>query len=91
MDIPRKPRRIYGTLRGHRRFFSPEDDTTLRTIKETTPELTWPEISHQMPGFSPRQLRERWCHYLSPSLNTATWTAEDDEQLIRLHQELGSR
>jgi hypothetical protein len=83
--------RVYGTLKGYRRFFSSEDDRILRTIKETTPMLSWREISDRMPGFNPRQLRERWCHYLSPSLNTTTWTADDDQLLIQLHRELGSR
>jgi DNA-binding transcriptional MerR regulator len=85
------PTHIYGTLKGSRRFFSPEDDTILRRIKETNPNLTWPEVSELMPGFNTRQLRERWCHYLSPSLNTTMWTTEEDQQLIKLHHELGSR
>jgi hypothetical protein len=87
----RPPVRIYGTLKGHRRFFSSEDDKILRSLKESEPLITWAEISERMPGFTPRQLRERWCHYLSPSLNMAEWTPEEDDQLLALHTELGSQ
>jgi hypothetical protein len=42
-----------------------------------------------MPGFSPRQLRERLKNYLSPTLNTSSWTDDEDAELLRLHAELG--
>jgi hypothetical protein len=90
-DPPRTPIRIYGTLKGHRRFFSAEDDNILRSLKESQPTITWAELSERMSGFTSRQLRERWCHYLSPALKTAEWTPEEDEELLRLHTELGSR
>jgi hypothetical protein len=82
-------RGIYGTMKGHKRFFSPEDDSTLRSIKASFPRMSWSEVSEQMRGLSPRQLRERWCNYLSPSLNVNVWTAEDDQVLLGLHDELG--
>jgi hypothetical protein len=85
------PVRIYGTLKGHRRFFSPEDDQILRSLRSSDPTITWAEISQRMPGFTTRQIRERWFHYVSPLLNTATWTPEEDAQLLSLHAELGSR
>jgi hypothetical protein len=92
MDRPLPtPVRIYGTLKGHKRFFSAEDDNILRSLKESCPAITWPEVSDRMPGFTSRQLRERWSHYLSPTLKTAEWTPEEDEELWRLHAELGSR
>jgi hypothetical protein len=84
-------RRLFGTLRGQRRFFSPDDDRLLREFKADPASLSWPEISERMPGFSTRQLRERWCNYLCPALKTSTWTEEEDAALIRHHAEIGPR
>jgi hypothetical protein len=89
MSSDRSSRRIYGTMKGHKRFFSAEDDSTLRSIKVACPQISWSEVSERMRGFSARQLRERWCNYLSPSLNVNAWTAEDDQELLRLHAQLG--
>jgi hypothetical protein len=86
-----QPRHIYGTLKGDRRFFSVEDDQTLRQLKTINPDMTWMQLADQMPGFSPRQLRERWCNYLSPGLKTGSWTPDEDRELIRLQDELGPR
>jgi hypothetical protein len=86
-----QPRHVYGTLKGNRRFFSIEDDQTLRQLKTAHPDMTWMQLADQMPGFSPRQLRERWCNYLSPILKTGSWTPEEDRELIRLQDELGPR
>jgi hypothetical protein len=83
--------RIYGILKGHKRFFSPEDDAILRELKTNSPELPWAEISERMTGFTPRQLRERWCNYVSPTLKTSQWTESEDEILTRLYDEIGPR
>jgi hypothetical protein len=82
---------IFGTLKGHRRFFSPEDDQTLQRLKGESSSVTWAQIADRMPGFNARQLRERWCNYLSPELKTNGWTEEEDCELMRLYTELGPR
>jgi hypothetical protein len=92
MEKPeRSPRKLYGTLKGHRRFFSFEDDQLLRQFKTDSLTRSWAEISQLMPGFSARQLRERWSNYLSPSLKTTSWTEAEDAELLRWHAELGPR
>jgi hypothetical protein len=85
------PGRFFGTLRGHRRFFSGEDDDALRRLKSNGSCLTWSQIAELIPGFNARQLRERWCNYLSPTLKTSTWTEDEDRQLLTLYAELGPR
>jgi hypothetical protein len=82
---------IFGTLKGHRRFFSPEDDEMLRRLKGESFSVTWSQIADRMPGFNARQIRERWCNYLSPELKTNGWTDEEDQELMRLYAELGPR
>jgi hypothetical protein len=83
--------RVFGTLRGCRRFFSGDDDDTLRRLKSDASSLSWSQIAELMPGFSARQLRERWCNYLSPTLKTSSWTEDEDRQLLKLYAELGPR
>jgi hypothetical protein len=92
MSLPRQvPGRVFGVLKGNRRFFSPEDDQILRQLKRASPELSWEQLSKCMPGFTARQLRERWRNYLSPALNTTTWTDADDLRLLDLHNEFGPK
>jgi hypothetical protein len=88
---PEPPWHSFGILKGHRRFFSPDDDQTLRQLKASFPALSWPEIAGHMPGFTPRQVRERWCNYLAPDLKTDDWASDEDAELVRLHTELGPR
>jgi hypothetical protein len=83
--------RVFGVQKGNRRFFSSDDDQVLRQLKSVTPELSWTQIADSMPGFRARQLRERWCNYLSPNLNTANWTEEDDRRLMELYTDMGPK
>jgi hypothetical protein len=90
MELPSGDQQnIYGTLKGYRRFFSPQDDDTLRQLKTDLQTMTWAQIADLMPGFTARQLRERWCNYLCPSLKTSRWTDDEDLELMRLYAELG--
>jgi hypothetical protein len=74
-----------------KRFFSAFDDNTLCLIKDAYPSSSWREIASFMPGFTARQLRERWSNYLCPTLNASYWTDADDLKLMDLHQTIGSR
>jgi hypothetical protein len=44
-----------------------------------------------MPGRNARQREERWLNYLKPTLNTTSWTLEEDTLLIEKQREYGSR
>lgn len=50
----------------------------------------WSKLSHLLPGRIGKQCRERWLHHLDPSINRASWTREEDEKLIELHETLGN-
>jgi hypothetical protein len=82
---------LFGTLKGHRRFFSSEYDQTLRRLKAESSSVTWAQIADRMPGFNARQIRERWCNYLNPELKTNGWNEDEDCELMRLYAELGPR
>jgi myb proto-oncogene protein len=44
-----------------------------------------------MNGRSGKQCRERWHNHLSPDVNKAEWTADEDAEIVRKVQELGTR
>jgi hypothetical protein len=71
--------------------FSADEDTKLRTLVSAFGSQDWYAISLRMPGRTSRQCKERWVNYLSPTLNTAPWTAEEDQLLLQKQREFGSR
>lgn len=44
-----------------------------------------------MNGRSGKQCRERWHNHLSPDVNKAEWTAEEDASIVQKVEELGTR
>ena len=38
-----------------------------------------------------RQCKERWNQFLNPNINKDSWTEEEDDLLIRLHEKYGSK
>jgi hypothetical protein len=71
--------------------FTASDDVMLRSLVESFGHNDWYAISLRMPGRTARQCKERWMNYLSPTLNTAAWTAEEDQLLLEKQRELGSK
>jgi hypothetical protein len=60
-------------------------------LVETFGSSDWAAIADRMPGKNQRQCRERWINYLSPTLNSAPWTRDEDFQLIQKYHELGPK
>lgn len=53
--------------------------------------VRWSAVGAQMNGRSGKQCRERWHNHLSPEVNKAEWTAQEDAAIVRKVQELGTR
>jgi hypothetical protein len=51
---------------------------------QTQPFLNWDVVAQQFNGRTARQCRERWLHYLCPTVRTGEWTVEEDERLVAL-------
>lgn len=51
----------------------------------------WSEIVAILPDRSPRQCRERWRNYLSPSVRHSEWTSQEDALLIEKVDQYGAR
>lgn len=71
--------------------FTPEEDKKLREIVEQVGTTSWPNVAKYLKGRSSRQCRDRWNHYLSPSANLKEWTHEEEELLLSLYRQYGTK
>ena len=77
------------TLKPHSKF-TEEEDIRLKELVQEHGENSWIQIASLMPGRNSRQCRERWLNYLTPKLNTKTWTPEEDSLLLEKQKEFGT-
>jgi hypothetical protein len=64
-----------------RHKFSPAEDQRLQELVAQFGQKNWTAVAAQLGTRSPRQCRERFKNYLSPSLRNEPWTAEQDQLL----------
>jgi hypothetical protein len=74
---------------GSRKKFSPEEDDMLRRLVTANGEKSWNEIAAMMRGRTARQVRERYQHYLNPTVNVGSWTPEEDALLLQMFEVYG--
>lgn len=80
------PRRPHPRLK-----FTQNEDAILTKLVGEFGENNWETIAKVMPNRNPRQCRERWINYLSPSVSKAPWTPEEDLLLEQKYKEFGSK
>jgi hypothetical protein len=71
--------------------FGPDEDTRLTSLVQLHGPRNWKLVASRMPGRNPRQCRERWKHYLKPSINRGDWTEAEDDLLVSKYRELGPK
>ena len=74
-----------------RKYFSPEEDKIIQESMLQDPPLSWEKIADLLDFRTPRQCKDRWLNYLSPSFNRNPWSTEEDELLIEKVQQLGKK
>ena len=74
-----------------RRVFTEEEDRTLAELVTSRACTNWFEVAQRIPGRTPRQCRDRWMNYLSPTNTFAPWTPEEDQMVIAHVNEFGTR
>jgi hypothetical protein len=74
-----------------RHKFSPDEDELLKHLVAQYGTTDWGILAQNFHGRTPRQLRDRWRHYLSPEVVTGNWTEADDQMLLSKVNELGQR
>lgn len=76
-----------GLKKGHWTTF--EDNTLMRLVQSGM--THWPTIAEHIPGRTSKQVRERWCKYLNPSLNRSPFTASEDAQIVEKRELYGAK
>lgn len=76
---------------GQRHKFTPAEDELLKSLVQMYGESKWALIAEKMQTRSPRQCRERYKNYLSPKIQNAPWTPEEENLLIQKYQQLGPK
>ena len=72
--------------------FTQAEDDLLKYLVKKYGTNKWNLIGSLMCGRNSRQCRDRWNHYLcDENLNHEEFTQEDDELLLKLYYEIGSR
>ena len=74
-----------------RRLFSPHDDRRLARIIRENVFTGWKNVAKQMPGFTAKQLRDRWNNYLSPKNSFQPWSPEEDRIITEKVKEFGTK
>lgn len=67
-----------------------EEDETITQYVAQNGVKNWTKLAKLLPGRIGKQCRERWRNHLDPSNKSGSWTKEEDELLIRLHEEYGN-
>lgn len=70
--------------------FTRAEDIKLKDLVNKYSTNNWKLIAKELPPRTPRQCRERWNNYIDPSLSQEPWTQEEDEILIRIHDQFGN-
>lgn len=74
----------------HKIRFTPQQDIILKQEVKNNPNPKWNEIAKKIPGKTAKQCRERYQHFLAPTINRIPWTIEDDALLVQCHQLYGT-
>ena len=69
--------------------FTQNEDRMLVKLVNEMENVNWKSIASKMNGRTPRQCRERYNNYLSPSLRLDPWNPDEDALLIRKYNEYG--
>ena len=72
-----------------RQRFTDEDDRIIVEAVGQQQFPDWNEIAKKIPGKSNRQCRERFQHYLAPTLSQEPWTPEEDQIIRNLYERHG--
>ena len=94
LNTPEKTKKEVNDEKGNtqiRQKFTQEEDELLRKLVAELGDYDWNTIASRMNGRTPRQCRERYRNYLSPSLVNGPWTQDEELLLIQKFRQHGPR
>jgi hypothetical protein len=77
--------------RAARQKFSPEEDDRLRELVSRHGEHNWQVIAAELGRRAARRCKERWTHYLAPTIMRASWSVREDQLLDEKVAQLGKK
>jgi hypothetical protein len=91
--MKREPRKLDKKLKKSKTSRNPwqphEDALLLELVKQY--DDRWSLISQMIKGRSGKQVRDRYLNKLNPGINKSKWTTEEDQVILRLYHEKGSK
>jgi hypothetical protein len=64
---------------------------TVNMFENTAGTTDWEGIARQVPGRTGKACRERWISRLDPRINKGAFTSEEEETLMKLHQQFNNK
>ncbi|KAH0785613.1 Myb-like DNA-binding domain containing protein [Histomonas meleagridis] len=74
-----------------KRKFTAEEDLQIQEFVNQHGAKQWDLLASMLNNRTPRQCRDRWKHYLSPDVVHASWTLEEDKNLMQLTTLFGKK
>ncbi|OHT16941.1 Myb-like DNA-binding domain containing protein [Tritrichomonas foetus] len=74
-----------------RKHFTQAEDEELKEAVRRVGSLNWKLISRLMTSRDPKQCKDRWTNYLSPTLCKRVWTEEEETNLVEKVQIFGKK
>lgn len=71
--------------------FTQTEDRMLQELVRYFGDKNWKVVAEHMNGRNPRQCRDRWLNYLSPSVMNGPWTCQEDLMLDNLYNHFGAK
>ena len=71
--------------------FTQFEDDKIKELVDRYGTNNWPLVSTFIHGHTPKQCRDRYFNYLMPAIFHGEWTKEEDEMLMKLYKEYGSK
>ena len=75
----------------NRVHFTKEEDDKIKELVNIFGTKNWTTIASFIKGRTAKQCRDRYSNYLTPGFFNGEWTKEEDELLIKLYNENGSK
>ena len=71
--------------------WQPDEDARVIELVSKLGAKKWSTIAAHLPGRIGKQCRERWHNHLSPCVNKAKWSKDEDNKILEMHARLGNR